>query len=188
MIAACALNFVALGLEVGRRRLRTSLRRGRAGPRSLFGAFGVVGFRCCCGAAADSYGRTVELAAVAIVAVLRPQSARSSLRWAVAAAAVGAFAFFTPVVSRAPSRRADGEGRRGAPPQGDVAGSDGRDYRRAARVPRSGTVTSFLVAIDVLHRVVDSMTLDARCIRGRVNPHPPPCRRHVDGRPCAAIG
>ena len=102
MIAACALNFVALGLEVGVQALAYFRYDGDAQVLGyLFGAFGVGAL---CGAvAAQRLTRTADLlklAAVAIVAAPLPLYLLAlPLPWAVAAVAVGAFAFFTPVVN-----------------------------------------------------------------------------------------
>ena len=102
MIAACALNFVALGLEVGVQALAYFRYDGDAQVLGyLFGAFGVGALF---GAiAAQRLTRTADLlklAAVAIVAAPLPLYLLAlPLSWAVAAVAVGAFAFFTPVVN-----------------------------------------------------------------------------------------
>jgi len=102
MIAACALNFVALGLEVGLQALAYFRYDGDAQILGyLFGAFGVGAL---CGAvAAQRLTRTADLlklAAVAIVAAPLPLYLLAlPLPWVVAGVAVGAFAFFTPIVN-----------------------------------------------------------------------------------------
>ena len=93
MIAACALNFVALGLEVGVQALAYFRYDGDA--QVLGYLFGAV--------AAQRLTRTADLlklAAVAIVAAPLPLYLLAlPLPWAVAAVAAGAFAFFTPLVN-----------------------------------------------------------------------------------------
>ncbi len=102
MIAACAVNFIALALELGLQALAYFRYDGDAQILGyLFGAFGVGALL---GAVvAQRLTRTVDLlklAAVAVVAAPLPLYLLAvPLPWAVTVVVVGTFAFFTPLVN-----------------------------------------------------------------------------------------